>query len=173
MQWIHIKTEYFGACWCRNREYCSAFGVTHTINTHKKGIFRCLLVPKYFGEYWFAFGIVCAVNTQENEIFRQLLAPEYFGEYCFAFGVTCALNTAAVGTEIFRRILLCLRSNMCTKYTWKWNIWATLGEHVHWIPVKVQSFSSSWCTSGMIVIPPSEYLHSIQVKMTYFSSLMF
>ena len=93
-------------------------------------IFQQQLVPKYFGEYWFAFGIVCAVNTHENGIFWQLLAPEYFGEYCFAFGVTCALNTAAVGAEILRRILLCLQSNMCTKYTWKWNISATLGAEI-------------------------------------------
>ena len=93
---------------------------------------------------------------------QQLLALKYFGAYCFAFRVTCALNTHEFG--IFWQFLVLKYSRECC-------LW--LGEDVHWIPVKVKSFSCSWCTSGMIVIPPSEYLHSIQVKMTYFSSLMF
>ena len=146
---------------------------------HENGIFWQLLVPKYFREYWFGFGIICAVKTYENEIllcllgkythsihmkvkyFGSLLVLRYFREYCFALGVICALNTH--DNVIFQQLAV-------PKYTMEYCLW--LGEHVHWIHVKVKSFGSIWCRSlsGNILLPSDWYAHSIHIKMRYFGS---
>ena len=62
----------------------------------------------------------------------------------------------AVGAEILQVTSFWLRGNMCTQYMY----------------VKVNYLAGCWCwtTSRMIVIPPRGYLHSIQVKITYFAS---
>ena len=143
-RWKHLKMKYFSSSWYRNTPgdtVCSS--VTCALSLWK-WIFRQLLVPKYFGENWFALGIILAINTHKNGIFRRLLVPKYFGEYWFTLGVTCALDTHENG--IFRQVSV-------PKYSREYCLW--LMEHVHWIRVKVKSFSSSWCRniSENIVLP--------------------
>ena len=149
-----------------------------------------LLVLKNFGEYWFAFGVIGALNTHENEIFGQLMAPKYsreyclwlrnlctgfmlkwifwqvllpkyFGEYCFAFTMICALNTHENG--IFRQQLV---PKYFGEYCFAFGVICALNTHengVFW-----QQGLPKYCGEYWFAL--EYYVHSLQLKMTSFSS---
>ena len=142
----------------------------HMQQTTFPGVFRHWELPKCY----IVTCIMCTYYTEGkeifSEIFRHLLLPTY----------------SVLAAKILPGILSSRWCNVCTQCMWKWYIltavraeilqvtsfWLRGNMCTQYMYGKVNYLAGCWCwtTSRMIVIPPREYLHSIQVKITYFAS---
>ena len=141
----------------------------HMQQTTFPGVFRHWELPKCY----IVTCITCTYYTEGkeifSEIFRHLLLPTY----------------SVLAAKILPGILSSRWCNVCTQYMWKWYIltavraeilqvtsfWLRGNMCTQYMYVKVNYLAGCYCwTTRMIVIPPREYLHSIQVKITYFAS---